>query len=591
MKKVLRAVCSPIPLLLLLLIGSVPFWPSLHFVPLTSEMPAWIASSASSNPDWQTWVFQSPHFSWYRPLTALSYTVTHAMSGLEPLGYRAFDLILHLMAATLCMGLLRWLAPSLRKRVLMLAVLLFLAHAATDEVVPFMGRRSFSIAAFFGLAGLSILTREVRCVPVERAPAALFFPAVVVGLVFCAGLLSNEGAICFVAVAPLLAWSVASDRKLPARSWILPGLIPAALVAGVLAWRYRVLGGLGGASAAAPTDLLADPQSSSSLMDSVSWLFGAPSLERGLGGAGTVLGYVAVAAGVVLVLRALLVPIGGPFGRWGDARERMRFGLALWIVATLGLFLVSDTWAARHTYFALAPLALLVALSLGRTGAPDASSDETPLPALAKLQGVAAAIVAAALLVGSPILHGQDSARCWPERNAVTRNAIGGLNGIERPVVVHVAIPDFTQGGLFAGPGAKGAPVPPAARQPVTWANLVLTERGIELVDLVYYRLDGGASAFDLERPDRKAAFVAAPGQDYLLRTGRGVDYVDADGERRVELLPVPVSPERGVYSLLVTTEDAKLQLVRVPIRDETSLGAEYFPPDVIQSLGESDGG
>ena len=94
-------------------IATWPFLPSIRDGPMTADAATWMARSAVFQPEWLRWDLATPHFIGYRPLVALSYSLNSALGGLDPLGYRVFDIGLHVVAALLLYAAYRGLAPRL----------------------------------------------------------------------------------------------------------------------------------------------------------------------------------------------------------------------------------------------------------------------------------------------------------------------------------------------------------------------------------------------------------------------------------------------------------------------------------------------
>ena len=66
------------------LVVAAACWPwlgGLHFAPLAADSLKWMTASASTSPDWVRWVFGTQHFVGYRPVTGLSFTLTHLAFG------------------------------------------------------------------------------------------------------------------------------------------------------------------------------------------------------------------------------------------------------------------------------------------------------------------------------------------------------------------------------------------------------------------------------------------------------------------------------------------------------------------------------
>jgi len=101
--------------LLLVLVELICIWPylaTLGHAPMTADSAEWIVRCAPTSPGWVAWVFGGDHFTWYRPVSALSFTLNHALAGTNVVGYRLVDLALFGLAGALVAGLFRALVPG-----------------------------------------------------------------------------------------------------------------------------------------------------------------------------------------------------------------------------------------------------------------------------------------------------------------------------------------------------------------------------------------------------------------------------------------------------------------------------------------------
>ena len=115
----------------------------------------WISRGLWSRPDWAEWVWKTRHLGvGYRPVAALSYTMDAAVAGLTMPVYRCTDLALHVAAGILVFVLFRRLARDAAGWTSLLAAAVFLLHPATEEVVPFLARRSYGLGTVFALGAL-----------------------------------------------------------------------------------------------------------------------------------------------------------------------------------------------------------------------------------------------------------------------------------------------------------------------------------------------------------------------------------------------------------------------------------------------------
>ena len=177
----------------------------------------------------------------YRPLTILSFALNHAVGGMQPFGYRALNLLLHMMVTLLVVALARrtFGAPSRGHAVVLplAAGVLFAVHPVHTEVLGEVVGRAELLAAIGVLGSVLgfLLAREraggERGVDLRWAALGLACLAV--------GFLSKENAV----VAPVLA--LAADRLIVRRrlAW---GYHVASfgLLAALLGLRVAMLGGL-----------------------------------------------------------------------------------------------------------------------------------------------------------------------------------------------------------------------------------------------------------------------------------------------------------------------------------------------------------
>jgi tetratricopeptide (TPR) repeat protein len=171
----------------------------------------------------------------YRPLTSATYAVNGELGGLDPLGYHAVNVALHvavtlaLLALAFQLGLPAWAAA--------LGALAFAVHPVHVEVVANVAGRKDELAALFSLLAVLAHARALR-----RGGARLALPA----LAALAALLSKESGAA--AIAFCVAWDVAvapgEARAAPRRLAVL--YAGYALAFGGYLWaRHAVVGALG----------------------------------------------------------------------------------------------------------------------------------------------------------------------------------------------------------------------------------------------------------------------------------------------------------------------------------------------------------
>ena len=528
-------------LAVILVLGSVPMWPTLGYAPMTADPGVWIGAGATSSAGWLDWVFASDHFAWYRPLPALSFSLNQLVGGHDPLGYRLVDLVLHLGVIAVTFALARQLRPSAPVTAIIAAALVA-AHAGTNEVVPFMARRSYSMGMLAALGGLVVLTSAVR-----RPGGASLGHGVLVALCFVAGVYSNEGTIVVIALAPFVAWLVTLEAGRPHREWLMAAIPSVVLLALALLWRHQVLGGIGGYS----EEAYADNTHASVWNDSSRLLLATPNLARILG-EGEWIGIVVLAVGGLLALRGTVLA----FVRRDDPGERLVLVLTAWVVLNLALFAVTRSWFARQIYLVIPPLALLAALMI---------EQGLRNPRVPRLAALPAVLVLLGLLATSPVLHGQPGWRrsSWQQRDAVIRHLLDGLEGVDGPARVALALPNLRPKAGSTGNRRTNINLPRSVHQPLDWARLVVGQSEIELVDLLYFPLDAASGTVTLATEGGRPRFALAPSADVLERQGPTFSRITTtQREVRVSELPGRVAPD---YLLLVTTEGHELVQVDGP--------------------------
>ena len=78
--------------LVLLLVGVLPYYSLVDHVPWGPDAAKWVDRGTLDDPNWSRWVFDSKHFIGYRPVPALSFVLNELFTGYEPWGYRLTDL-------------------------------------------------------------------------------------------------------------------------------------------------------------------------------------------------------------------------------------------------------------------------------------------------------------------------------------------------------------------------------------------------------------------------------------------------------------------------------------------------------------------
>jgi hypothetical protein len=452
--------------------GSWPWLGELERWPMTPDSVTWIERAAPV-PDWHAWLewtFLTSQFDvGWRPLTALSFTANRLLAGLEPELYRSTDIALHALAAWLVAAVARRLAPELPAWSRWLAAGLFLAHPVAGEVVPFLARRSYSLATVLSLAAILVYLAP------RPSEARARGRALAAGVLLALGIAASETAVFAAAALPFLARAHRATRvALVSGStlWLFGPVIAA------VALRTAVVGGLGGYESDEGPRALA--------------VFTAAWREIG---------------GVARAPRALAWIAAAPalvYYGWRACSERsLTLVLALWVAAHPLLYAGQNVWFPRQAYVAAAPLALLVALSAastwtGRRGWRRAA-ELAPQVAFGAL-----------LLLVSPLLRGGDPARNAERdrRQALIDAALADLQALAgaggQPSEVSLVLPCAPElerdDALRAHPA--GRELARASRVPARWLAAYLAGSGIEPRELVYV-VDEGHRAEPLARLDQ----------------------------------------------------------------------------------------
>ncbi|MDP2313518.1 MAG: hypothetical protein Q8P41_11480 [Pseudomonadota bacterium] len=414
------------------------FATDLHLRPTETDDVLWVSRGAPSNPDWLHWLFGRAHFVGYRPLPALTFTLDWWLGGgFEPVVYHGTDVLLHLVAVVLLVPLFRALFPAAPPSSGLVAAVLFAAHPAVAQVVPWFSRRSYVLAAV-GVSGALLLVLRGR--PWLGA------------LALAAGLLSNETGFVAAPVVLLAAWSSAVSPA-PSLARRVRAVAPLFVVtAAVFLARWAIVGKVGGYSTY------------------------KGSLARSAGVVGEALhGVWAPDAAPALVTTAALVVLV-PLALWhllvgaGTAPGRL---LALWTLGAAGLVAMTGTWFHRLAYPFAVPVVLLVTAGLVPGGL-------FPRSRLARLPSLA---LAAWILAQSPLWRGlpADDLRFRVRMDAALATMETRLAEVPERGEVFLVEPWFRRGD--ANPYWKGGGRW-AAHVTSYWASFVVLGRDVKIREL-----------------------------------------------------------------------------------------------------------
>lgn len=512
-----RAARAGLALALLVGAGLWPWLATLGLAPLELDGVVWI-ERAPLAPGWAQWVFGTRHFGvGYRPVTALSYTLTSAVGGIDPRAYHAVDLALHALTACLLATLARRLFPGRPAWTGLVAAAVLLAHPVAQDVLPLVSCRSYVLAAALASAALVFACAALRP---ELPRGAADARALAGGVLLALALLANEAA----APAAIVVAGLTLRRPPSGARCALALLAPLALV---LALRLALVGGLGGYEAVRG--------SSERILPVAERMWSELSGYRpGTHRPGT------LGAPVGAALLALVAPYYAWRGLHGDGARR---AVALWLVAFGVLYPLLGVWYSRQAYVVVLPLALLVADVLA-----DTLTRERGTRRLAHL--VPQALLGACLLARTPLLAGQDPARlaAWRERARRLDALHAAAAGVEEPALLRLVLPCGTLGAPGPDASPRRAVLPRDALVPAAWERLRQRGRDVVLEEFLYVPVDAADPAW--ARFDG-AVLVLPEGRPYVLPSVLGSDLRDARAPRRVPVDTWPLPPDRAAYLYL----------------------------------------
>lgn len=195
------------------LLGEFLSWDDHH---LLIDNPAW----RPLGPAALRWAFSATLLGHYQPLTWLSYSIDHALWGMNPAGFHLVNILIHALNALLVFLLARRLITIARAQSAVslpvtiasaIAAALWALHPLRVESVAWITeRRDVLSTLFLLLAALAYLRAVVPSSPAIRAPAAYALAIALLAL----SLLSKAWGMSFFVIVIILDWYPL--RRLPA---------------------------------------------------------------------------------------------------------------------------------------------------------------------------------------------------------------------------------------------------------------------------------------------------------------------------------------------------------------------------------------
>lgn len=220
----------------LIFIGLMAFWPSVWFDFVNWDDPAYVLNNdliKSWSPSNLAGVATETVTRNYAPLTIFSLLVDHTIWGVNPCGYHATNVLLHLVNGILVLLLVRQLTGS--TFVAWTTAALFLVHPVQIETVAWISSRKGLLSAAFMLAALI-----VRLKPDAEAKNDAWYT-----VWLAAALLSK--ALAVVVPAIVLLYDVRVRRQKFADAFvrqIIPGVMCLLLLFKTMASQHSILGGV-----------------------------------------------------------------------------------------------------------------------------------------------------------------------------------------------------------------------------------------------------------------------------------------------------------------------------------------------------------
>jgi len=531
-------------LLCLLLVIGASLWPYLggfpHW-PMTMDAVLWIKNGVLGNEGWYEWVFQTQHFNvGYRPVTALTYTANEMIGGLSPFIYRFTDFSIHTLCALLIFGLARALNPERPAWTALLPAVVFALHPIVGEVLPFIARRSYSLAACGTLLALILGLRAQR----SENPALAFGLSAIVGAILGISFFVHEIALIGGIVLPLLVTAVALREESSPRRGILLSIVPLLVLVGMYFIRAQVVAGIGGYN-------VDEEEGSRVFAIATAFLRSIFAIDESIDVTVDPIALVTLALALPYYLWAVVAP--------GLARDWTRTGLLLWLLGYGALYSLLGVWFPRQAYLALLPLSLLVGDVLAGT----LTADKATAHKLLHLVPQAALIVSIAF--ASPVFRGPNQLReeRWQQADAMFDVFARELPAVREPAQIRLVLPynkptPGTGKDLKRSGRKKG--VPRGARQPLRWLETLVRDRDIEFDEFMYFASSAPVTEWATYETFQDRYAVRVPdGLSYML--GNKPKGAQAD---RLAWVDQPRFPaDRNIYLYVASERGGDLMLLR----------------------------
>jgi hypothetical protein len=295
----------------------------------------------------------------YRPLASLSYGLDYFVWDLDPFGFHLTNLIFHILNTILVALLMRSLAGG-DLTIGLLAAIIFTTHPILVESVPSIDRRHDLIASLFLMLSLTLFVEAARAK--QRRPAL----SVLSIMSYVASLGGKEIAVILPGIIFVYSLIFGREPGVDRRfSHSVRATAPyAAATLACVAWRWHVLGGLGGYVENGGDQALGEYllQIISSYGNDLLYPIDFFKLSESF----TALSFLLVQAVIFTAYSLLYIRCSRGSS---DAAIRLLYSrlfqfLTIWTFLPLVLFCATRTFAHRSMYMAIVPFAGLLAVSM-----------------------------------------------------------------------------------------------------------------------------------------------------------------------------------------------------------------------------------